>query len=174
MAARKPAQKAAPGKTPAKAEAVKAAPVKAAKKAAADVADAMSVEASALQRNVRNVAEKGIEQGRAAFDRADAAAREATEAFEKTIVLTSRGATGLMNKALDNARLNASAAFDHFKKLVGADDMPTMVSLHADFLRKQAEVALDQAKEFAELARKAATDSTAPLKAQIEKQMPKE
>lgn len=151
----------------------KAAPVKpvAAKPAEAPV-KAMPVGAldmSGVQDNLRKTASKTLEQGRAAFERMKEASDEATHTIEASLAATSKGAAELAARALEVTKINANATFDHLKALAGAKTLAEAVAMHGQFIRAQSEAAVAQAKEFAELAKKAATDAAAPLQAQIKK-----
>ncbi|HMN72116.1 MAG TPA: TIGR01841 family phasin [Rhodoblastus sp.] len=157
------------------AEPVAAKPV-APKPAAAKSADApikaipvAAVDMSGVQDNLRKAASKTLEQGRAAFERMKEASDEATQTIEASFAASSKGASELASKALEVAKVNANATFDHLKALAGAKTLADAVSLHGQFIRAQSEAAIAQAKEFAELARKAATDAAAPIQAQIKK-----
>ena len=122
-----------------------------------------------VQDNLRKAASKTIEQGRVAFERMKEASDEATHTIEASLAASSKGAAELASKALAVAKLNANATFDHLKALASAKTLADAVSMHGQFIRSQSEAAVSQAKEFAELARKAATDAAAPIQAQIKK-----
>ncbi|MFV0281372.1 MAG: phasin family protein [Rhodoblastus sp.] len=160
VAAKAPAAKPAPA--PAKAPAPAAKPV--AQKAAAPVMDM-----SEAQENLRNAASKTIQQGREAFDRMKEAGEDATHTIEASLAASSKGAAELAAKALEVARINANSTFDHLKALAGVKTIAEAVTMHGQFIRTQSEAAIAQAKEFAELAKKAATDAGAPIQAQIKK-----
>lgn len=122
-----------------------------------------------MQDNLRKAASKTIEQGRVAFERMKEASDEATHTIEASLAASSKGAAELASKALEVAKFNANATFDHLKALASAKTLADAVSMHGQFIRTQSEAAVSQAKEFAELARKAATDAAAPIQAQIKK-----
>ncbi|MFT4097897.1 MAG: phasin, partial [Rhodoblastus sp.] len=128
-----------------------------------------AVDMSGVQDNLRKAASKTLEQGRAAFERMKEASEEATETIEASFTASSKGASELASKALEVARINANATFDHLKALAGAKTLADAVTMHGQFIRAQSEAAIAQAKEFAELAKKAATDAAAPIQAQIKK-----
>ena len=178
-----PAKSAAPAKpveakpapAPVKAVEAKPAPVAAkpaeakpaAKPAAAKAVAA--VDLAGVQDNLRKAASKTIEQGRAAFERMKEASDEATHTIEASIAASSKGAAELAAKALEVAKVNANATFDHLKALAGAKTLADAVTMHGQFIRAQSEAAIAQAKEFAEIAKKAATEASAPIQAQIKK-----
>lgn len=149
-------------------EAKPAAPKPAAAKPAAK-APVAAADMAGVQDNLRKAASKTIEQGRVAFERMKEASDEATHTIEASLAASSKGAAELASKALAVAKLNANATFDHLKALASAKTLADAVSMHGQFIRSQSEAAVSQAKEFAELARKAATDAAAPIQAQIKK-----
>ncbi|MCB1545513.1 MAG: TIGR01841 family phasin [Rhodoblastus sp.] len=157
---------------PAEAKPVEAKPVAkptAAKPAAAPVIAVAALDMSSVQDNLRKAASKTIEQGRAAFERMKEASDEATHTIEASLAASSKGAAELAARALEVTKVNANATFDHLKALAGAKTLADAVSMHGQFIRAQSEAAIAQAKEFAELAKKAATDAAAPIQAQIKK-----
>ena len=89
--------------------------------------------------------------------------------IEASLAASSKGAAELAAKALEVAKINANATFDHLKALAGAKTLADAVSMHGQFIRSQSEAAIAQAKEFAELAKKTATEASAPIQAQIKK-----
>lgn len=162
-----PAKPAAPVKA-AEAKPVEVKPV-AAKATAAPAKAAAAVDVSGMQDNLRKAASKTIEQGRAAFERMKEASDEATHTIEASVAATSKGAAELAAKALEVAKVNANATFDHLKALAGAKTLADAVSMHGQFIRTQSEAAIAQAKEFAEIAKKTASEASAPIQAQIKK-----
>jgi phasin len=130
---------------------------------------AAGVDAVALQADLRTAAAKSIEQGVVAYDRLKEAADEATHTLEASFAASSKGAAELAAKALEAVKANANATFDHLKALASSKHIADAVALHGQFIRKQSEAAVAQAKEFAELAKKTATEASAPIQAQLKK-----
>jgi phasin len=162
VAASTPKPDGAPAAAPAKAETV----AKVEKVAATEM---VGVDVAAIQENIRTVAAKSLEQGRVTFDRLKAAADEAAHSIEHHVAASSKDATEIAGKALDTFKLNAHATFDHLKALAGARSIADAVALHGQFLRAQSETTLTQAKEIAELAKKAAMDAGVRLQEQVKK-----
>jgi phasin len=186
MAVRRPTPK-APAPAPAKAAPAPApaAPAEAQKietpaelgkaiKAAAKAAtEPMNADVAGLQANLRTAVSKTIDQSRVAFDRLKEATDETSHSLEASIAATSKGAAELTAKALETMKTNATATFDHLKALAGAKNLSDAISLHGQFIRKQSEAAVEQAKEFAEIAKKAAAETAAPIQKQIKTLTPK-
>ncbi|MFO1168106.1 MAG: phasin family protein [Rhodoblastus sp.] len=159
-----------PAPAPVAVKAVDAKPApKAAKAAESPIKAVAAVDLSGVQENLRKAATKTIQQGREAFDKMKEASEEATHTIEASLAASSKGAAELAAKALEVAKINANATFDHLKALAGAKTLADAVSMHGQFIRSQSEAAIAQAKEFAELAKKTATEASAPIQAQIKK-----
>ena len=175
MAVRKPAPKTAAAPAP-KAEAAPAAAPKAApapKAEAAPKAKAAVPDVAEVQSTIRKAATKSLEQGRVAYDKLKEASDEAVHSVEASFAATSKGAAELAAKALEAVKSNANATFDHLKALAGVKNVADAISLHSQFVRSQSEVAVAQAKEFAEIAKKTAAEASAPIQEQLKKPLSK-
>lgn len=184
MAVRKPAK--TPAAAPAAPKAVAETPVvetvktpeveapKPAPKPAAKAAKpAAVVDAAAVQANLRDAAVKSLEQGKAAYGRMKEATEEAAHSLEASFAATSKGAHELASKAIEIAKANANASFDHLKALASVKTLSDAINLHGQFIRTQSETAVAQAKEFAEIAKKTATETAAPIQQQLKKPLSK-
>ena len=118
---------------------------------------------------VRDFAEKGVAQAKDAYAKFKLAADETSDLIEGTYSTASKGVTALGQKALETARTNTHASFDHALSLLGVKTLSDAIELNTAFLRKQAETATQQVKEFGELAQKLSTEAAGPIKAQFEK-----
>lgn len=74
----------------------------------------------------------------------------------------------LGQKALDSARSNTNAAFDHAAALMAARSMADAIELNTAFARRQVESATQQARELTDLIRTAAADSAEPLRSRFD------
>jgi phasin len=119
--------------------------------------------------SVRDFAEKGAAQAKETYTKIKVAADEASNAFESTYSTATKGVSTLGLKVLENARSNTNATFDHAIALFGVKTFADAIELNTAFLRKQTETVSSQTKEFGELAQKVATETAAPVKAQVEK-----
>lgn len=93
---------------------------------------------------IRDLAEKNVEQAREAFLGFIGAAQKATGATE---TLPS-GAKDAMTKAMSFAEDNVKAAFDLAQKLVRAKDVQEMLALQTAFATSQLAAMQSQAKEL--------------------------
>ncbi|MCB1542640.1 MAG: phasin [Rhodoblastus sp.] len=105
---------------------------------------------------MRDFAEKSVEQARKAFEGFIGAAQKAVSAAETTPFAVP-GAKEVGAKAVSYAEANVKAAFDHAQKLVHAKDLREVLQLQNEFLKAQLTTLQDQAKEFGAAVQKAVT-----------------
>jgi phasin len=120
---------------------------------------------------VRDFAEKGVAQAKDAYAKFKVVADEASDMIEGAYSNASRGTSTLGLKAIESARTNTNAFFDHAISLFGVKTISDAIELNTAFVRKQTETLAVQAREFSELAQKVGAEAMAPVKAQIEKTM---
>ena len=102
----------------------------------------MSVSSFDVPYDWRDLAERGVEQGRKVFEGVLAAAeRTIGDRFEG-------GANPIAARALGYAESNGHAAFDLASKLVRAKDPQEVFALQRDFLKTQFAALQTQAKEL--------------------------
>jgi phasin len=117
----------------------------------------------------REFADKGIAQAKDTYEKAKAAAEEATDLLKGSYAIAARGATDYNLKVIEIARTNTNTAFDYAHELLGVKSPSEFVELSAAHARKQFEVITAQAKELAELAQKVATEAAEPIKTGVAK-----
>ena len=165
----------APVSAPKAAPAPVAAPAVAAPVVAAPAVDvkeavkAVETKVAEVQENVRKATEQGVEQTRAAYAKLKTAADAATASLETSYSVATKGVSEFNAKAIDALQSNTLAAFDFVKALAGAKSVSEAITLQTEHARKQYEAVTAQAKELAEIAKKVATDSAEPIKAQLTK-----
>ena len=130
---------------------------------------AVETKVAEVQENVRKATEQGVEQTRAAYAKLKTAADAATASLETSYSVATKGVSEFNAKAIDALQSNTLAAFDFVKALAGAKSVSEAISLQTEHARKQYEAVTAQAKELAEIAKKVATDSAEPIKAQLTK-----
>ncbi len=116
----------------------------------------MSASNYQIPSEVRDFAEKSVEQARKAFEGFSGAAQKAISSLD-TPAPFGEGAKDLSIKALTYADANVKASFDLAQKLVQAKDPQEVLHLQSEFLKAQFESFQEQAKEFGALFQKAAT-----------------
>ena len=101
---------------------------------------------------------------------ADATATEdATKVVESTFESAQAGTVELGLTAIDALRTNAENSLSHMEALLGVKSVSELFELQTAFLRKQAEVVVEQAKTMQEATRKVAEKVAEPGKSAAEK-----
>lgn len=118
--------------------------------------------------NIRELAEKSVDQAKTLYDQATVAGAETTAAFEKSATIVQSGTNEITTKAVDIAKANIESSLDLAKKLVAAKDIQEAIKLQTSYVQDQLKLATAQTKEFGELSAKLATDASAPVKENIE------
>jgi phasin len=115
----------------------------------------------------RELAEQGIAQARAAYEKAKAATDAATGAVETSYTVLAEGAAACNRQILDAARANANAGFDYAIALLAVKSPTDLVEVSAEHAREQFQALTAQTQALAELVRKLAAESTEPLQTGI-------
>jgi phasin len=136
-----------------------------------DIFSFSAFDANRFSDSLRDFAEKGATQSREAFTKMKSAAEEATKTVETTMQTAQAGSVELGLKAIDAMRTNAELSLAHMEALLGIKSVAELIELQTGFVRKQAEVTVEQAKAMQEAARKLAEDVTKPGKEAAEKVM---
>ena len=101
---------------------------------------------------VREFAEKTVDQARKAFDSFVAAAQKASAQSEAATESLTSNVKEVSSKAIGFAETNVKAAFDLVEKLVQAKDPREILSIQSDFLKAQVATVQEQAKALGEAA----------------------
>ncbi len=101
---------------------------------------------------MRDFAEKSVEQARKAVDSFLSAARRTADTLEGSANTVQSSAKDMTRKTLSYAEQNLSAAFDHAQRLVRARDVQEAVQLQSEFVRSQFAALQAQMKEFGSIA----------------------
>lgn len=107
---------------------------------------------------MREMADKSVDQARKAFDEYMNATRKAVGSVETTASTVKAGADDLSRTALEYTEEHISAAFDLAQKMVRASTPQEMVQLQSDYLRKQMEALGEQVRDLGDKASKTAKD----------------
>ena len=103
---------------------------------------------------MRDFAEKSVEQARKAFDGFLGAAHKAIDSMEGMTVRSS--ATDVTRRTLSYADQNMKAAFDHAQRLVRAKDVQEAMQIQTEFVKNQFAAIQEQMKEIGSGMRQAA------------------
>ncbi len=106
---------------------------------------------------VRDFAEKSVEQARKAFEGFSSAAQKAIASVDTSVVPVAAGAKDVGVTALGYAEANVKSAFDLASKLVQAKDVQEVLSLQTEFAKSQFAAFQEQTKELGAVIQKAAT-----------------
>lgn len=109
---------------------------------------------------MRDFAEKSVEQARKAFDGFLSAANKAVDTVQGSTATVQSSASDATKKTLSYAEQNVAAAFDHAQKLVRAADLQEALQLQSEYARSQFAAMQAQMKEIGELAQSAARTAT--------------
>ena len=105
---------------------------------------------------MRDLAEKSVEQARKALDGFMGAAQRTVDTFEGSASTMQTGAKDMTRRTFSYAEQNIAAAFDLAQKLIRAKDVQEAVQLQSEFVRSQMAAMQNQMKEFGSLAQSAA------------------
>lgn len=105
---------------------------------------------------MRDFAEKSVDQARKAFDDFMNVTQKAVETAEDSATIVQSGATDVNRKTLSFAEEHMDAAFQFAQKLVRAKDVEEMMGLQQDYLRRQMEALGEQARDLSNTATKTA------------------
>lgn len=106
---------------------------------------------------VRDFAEKAVDQARKAFDGFIEAAQKATAQSEAAAETITSNAKEVSTRAISYAESNVKAAFDLADKLVRAKDPKEILTLQSEYLKNQVAAAQEQAKALGDAVKKAVT-----------------
>ncbi|MGG7576386.1 phasin [Rhizobium sp. Nf11,1] len=136
-----------------------------------DVFSIASFDPSKLAESFREFAEKGAQQSKDAYAKLKSAGEEAGKTLEATVQTAQAGTVEIGLKAVDVLRVNAETSLSHMEALLGVKSVAEFVELQTSFLRKQAELAVDQAKSMQETTKQVAEKLAKPSKDAAEKAM---
>ncbi|AWN49697.1 phasin [Methylobacterium terrae] len=104
---------------------------------------------------MRDFAEKSVEQARKAFDSFIGAARKTADTLQGSAELARNNAQDVSTRGISYAEQNVNAAFDLAQKLVRSKDVQEAMQHQAEFVRSQFAAMQTQAREFGGLAQSA-------------------
>lgn len=109
---------------------------------------------------MREFAEKSVDQARKAFDGFITAAQKATDQVQKSADTARSTAMDATGKVFAQAEANVSAAFDHAQKLVRAKDLAEVMALQTEYMKSQMAALQQQMKDIGADVQKAASSMT--------------
>ena len=136
-----------------------------------DVFSIASFDPSKLTESFRDFAEKGAQQSKEAYAKLKSAGEEAGKTLEATVQTAQAGSVEIGLKAVDALRINAESSLSHMEALLGVKSVAEFFELQTSFLRKQAEITIEQAKSLQETTKQVAEKVAKPSKEAAEKVM---
>ncbi|MFC5759636.1 MULTISPECIES: phasin [unclassified Rhizobium] len=136
-----------------------------------DVFSIASFDPSKLAESFRDFAEKGAQQSKEAYAKLKSAGEEAGKTLEATVQTAQAGGVEIGLKAIDALRVNAESSLSHLEALLNVKSVAEFFELQTSFLRKQAEVTVEQAKALQETTKQVAEKVAKPSKEAAEKVM---
>jgi phasin len=109
---------------------------------------------------MRDFAEKSVDQARKAMDGFIGAAQKTVDTFEGSATTVQASAKDMTRKTFSYAEQNIAAAFELAQKMVRAKDLQEAMQAQAEFVRSQFEAMQTQMKEFGSLAQTAMKQPT--------------
>ncbi|MCQ0987854.1 phasin [Jiella marina] len=122
----------------------------------------LGMDPSQLNETFRSMTQKSMEQSKEAYGRMKSASDEATKALEATMENAHQGSLQLSKKAIDAMRTNAELGFQHLDAMMSAKSFAEVIEMQSAYVRKQVEMATDQAKEMQTLTQAVAQDMMKP------------
>jgi len=119
----------------------------------------------------RSFAEQGLAKSKEAYDSMKTSMEDAQKTIETTMETAQAQNAKLSMTAINAMRANTEAGFAHLEKLIGVKSLAEAFEIQSAFVRKQAEMAVDQAKEMQTVSKEAVDALSAPVKAATEKAM---
>ena len=118
---------------------------------------------------VRDMAEKGMEQFRGAYDRMRTAAEESSDLIEDSYETTRQGLVELNLQALEAAKANTDATYTFVRDMFGVKSLSQAIELQSSYARKQFDALSGQSKDMQALASKMASEAGEPVKDAVQK-----
>jgi phasin len=103
---------------------------------------------------MRELAEKSVEQAKQAFDTFVSAAQHAVKTAETQAASTQSGVKEAGALAMRYAERNINSSFEFAQKLMRAKDAKEVMALHSEYVTGQIAVLTEQAKELSKQATK--------------------
>jgi len=135
----------------------------------ADTIEFPAFDAQKATEQFRAFTEKTAEQTKETYERLKNSAEETRKAFESSFETVKNVGDEIVLKSIAALRVGTEANLSQAEALVSARSFSEVVELQSAFLRKQMDMALEQAREFQTLSQKAATELSKPVKDAFDK-----
>jgi phasin len=118
---------------------------------------------------VRDFAEKSVEQARKAFDGMLGAATKAVSAAETQASSVQTNTREITTKAMSYAERNVASAFELAQKLVRSKDIQEVMQHHSDYLKAQASALQAQIQDFGQVVQSSVQKAASEAQATMQK-----
>jgi len=122
----------------------------------------MSDERFEIPKDVRSMAEAGVEQARKTFEKFLSTAQTTADSIEERGATMRAGAKDVSAKAIAYAEKNVQASLDYAESLLHAKDLPEVLRLHSEYVQTQMRSLAEQASEMGQVVGRAAMDAAKP------------
>ena len=124
----------------------------------------MSEEAQRFEipKEMRSMAEAGVEQARQAFEKFLSSAQQTAGSIEERGATVRAGAKDIGAKAFSYAEKNLQASLDYAQSLLHAKDLSEIMRLHSEYVQAQMRSLAEQASEMGQIVSRAATEAAKP------------
>jgi phasin len=112
-----------------------------------------------MPKEMRNMAEAGLQQTRKTFDKFLTGAEAAAGSMEQRGATVRAGARDIGSKAIAFAEKNVQSSLDYAQSLLHAKDLTEVMRLHGEFVQSQMRNLADQATEMGQAVSRAAMDA---------------
>lgn len=115
-----------------------------------------------IPKEMRSMAEAGVEQARKAFEGFLTSAQQAANSIDDRRETARAGAKEVSNKAVAFAQANVQASLDYAQKVVSAKDLGEVMRLHTEYVQAQMRTLAEQASEMGQIMSRAAMEAARP------------
>ena len=115
-----------------------------------------------MPKEMRSMAEAGIEQARKTVEKVAASAQATAENIEERNAAVGAGARDVSQKAVAYAEQNMQASLDHAQSVLKAKDVTEVTRLHSEYVQALMRSLGEQAREMGQTVAKAAMDAAKP------------
>jgi phasin len=115
-----------------------------------------------IPKEMRSMAEAGVDQARAAFEKFLAGAQATAGSLEERGATVRAGARDIGATAMSYAEKNVQASLDYAQSLLHAKDLTEVMRLHSEYVQSQMRSLAEQASEMGQIVSRAALDPAKP------------
>jgi phasin len=115
-----------------------------------------------IPKDMRSMADAGVEQARKAFEKFLASAEATAGSLEERSATVRAGAKDVTAKAMTYAEKNVQASLDYAQSLAHAKDLSEIMRLNGEYVQSQMRSLAEQASEMGQIVGRAAMEVAKP------------